>query len=150
MSNDNLKPDFMMLAQDPDGCTGCANNTVHTVPARRALTGQSCTETKCEGSIIVHRSQALARSTDPDTSHAAAAAILPKRASIASHIMVTLATPNPADAGGYAWTGTEIAAKNHGLRLNSITPRFKELVAAGKIKATSTRRDGQIAWVLNA
>ena len=45
------------------------------------------------------------------------------------------------------WTGKELAV-HLDRPLNSITPRFAELLRAGAIKDSGQRRDGQIVWVL--
>lgn len=77
-----------------------------------------------------------ARVTDPVTSKDAAK--VSKRASIKDHILLELAIH-----GGC--TGKEIANRC-AIPLNSITPRFKELVDSGQIEDSGERRDRQIVW----
>jgi hypothetical protein len=103
------------------------------------IDGVSCLTMDCTGVSVIRRID-KARLTDPATSHAAAEASKPKRASIKDHILIKLAVHN-------GCTGTEIASRC-ALRLNSVTPRFKELVDEGKIKDSGQRRERQIVWVL--
>ena len=85
----------------------------------------------------------LARNTDPSTSHKAAKV---RRTSLRDRIVIAM-------GGGYyeprpeGWTGKELA-QHLDCPLNSITPRFAELVKAIRIKDTGQRRDGQIVWGL--
>lgn len=126
-----------------NACVGCIFHK-HTLHTRLAEAGNtSCADWACGHNIVVLRKKpAAARKTDPATSHAAAAAVTPKRASIKDHILTEIAVH-----GGC--TGTEIADRTR-LRLNSITPRFKELSDAGLIKDSGQRRERQIVWVSRA
>ena len=121
-------------------CKGCIFERRKIWERVSAAGNTGCTDWDCAGTIVVLREKpAAARSTDPETSHAAASSVTPKRASIKDHILIELAVH-----GGC--TGTEIAERTR-TRLNSITPRFKELADANKIKDSGKRRDRQIVWV---
>lgn len=120
--------------QEAGKCTGCVRKSLSFDDCRSIA--DVCIDTQ----TILKHVRPKARRTDPDTSHAAAAAVTPKRASIKDHILTEIAVH-----GGC--TGTEIADRTR-LRLNSITPRFKELSDAGLIKDSGQRRERQIVWVL--
>lgn len=81
-----------------------------------------------------------ARTTDPSTSHKAAKI---RRLNLREQIIDKLRY-NFACTG---WTGKELAL-HMDRPLNSITPRFAELVRDGSIRDSGQRRDGQIVWVL--
>ena len=83
------------------------------------------------------------RSTDPDTSKAAAK---PKRTPLRERVAIVI------NGGHYeprqqGWTGHELAAQLQA-PLNSVTPRLAELRRTGRIKDSGQRRDGQIVWVV--
>lgn len=80
------------------------------------------------------------RSSDPDTSAAAAVAV--KASSLQSIILLHLSGP----LNNEGMTGKELAAIS-GKPLNSITPRFAQLRAKGLIEAGGMR-DKQIVWRL--
>lgn len=83
------------------------------------------------------------RSTDPDTSKAAAN---PNRTPLRERVAIVI------NGGHYeprqqGWTGHELAAQLQA-PLNSVTPRLAELRRTGRIKDSGQRRDGQIVWVV--
>lgn len=84
----------------------------------------------------------LVRSTDPDTSIAAASV---DRTRLSDRVLTTI-------QGGYyeprteGWTGKELAIQLH-VPLNSITPRLAPLRRLGLIKDSGIRRDKQTAWI---
>lgn len=85
--------------------------------------------------VSITPSQAFARATDPSTSHQAAEAVARKAGKIADLILVELGS------GGlrpptYGLTGKQLAQRT-GVPLNSITPRFAQLVRKGLIYAYS-------------
>lgn len=83
-----------------------------------------------------------ARTTDPDTSHKAARV---KRKSLRERVLLHMQREWISKYPG--WTGHEMA-ESLDCPLNSITPRFAELVRDGSIRDSGQRRDGQIVWVL--
>lgn len=89
---------------------------------------------------------ALARNDDPATSHEAAKV---KRVGLREK-MAQVFEQDTLDRGLdpiiTGWTGHELA-EYLDAKLNSVTPRFKELLTAGKIKDSGLRRDKQIVWV---
>jgi hypothetical protein len=111
------------------------------------IDGVSCITMDCTGVSVIRRID-KARLTDPATSHAAAEASKPKRVSWTLRERILIAM----NGGHYeprpqGWTGHELA-EHLKVPLNSITPRFKELVDEGKIKDSGERRERQIVWVL--
>lgn len=85
--------------------------------------------------VSITPSQAFARATDPSTSHQAAEVMTRKAGKIADLILVELGS------GGlrpptYGLTGKQLAQRT-GVPLNSITPRFAQLVRKGLIYAYS-------------
>lgn len=90
-----------------------------------------------------------ARTTDPETSKVAAKI---KRVPLRDQIIQALSENEAAYLFSavtpeLGLTGTELASAL-AAKLNSITPRFAELVKAGKIQDSGRRRDGQIVWTL--
>ena len=102
---------------------------------------------------------ALARNSDPETSKAAAAKF--RSGSINSLILDALReneiqclAQKPKEDPRYAGMNGQELALAIAKPLNSVTPRFKGLLAAGLIKkrtydlGTLFIRDGQIVWVI--
>lgn len=87
--------------------------------------------------------EARARNTDPQTSHQAAKV---KRVGLREKIAQVFEEDKASDPFIKGWTGHELA-EYLDAKLNSVTPRFKELATAGKIKDSGLRRDKQIVWV---
>lgn len=81
------------------------------------------------------------RRTDPDTSVAAAYKAPIKNIRLR---MLDVFTHEHKSRG---WTGHEIAARLD-IKLNSVTPRFAELLRLKKITPSNMRRDGQIVWLV--
>jgi len=94
----------------------------------------------------INNALGLSRKTDPATSQAAAEVCRPLSLQQVILYWLTLAeVAPPGEQGGL--TGKEIASRSE-RPLNSITPRFAQLVKAGKIKDSGLRRDKQIVWRL--
>lgn len=139
LDNDEVEK-FGLQAAHPveeGNCWGCVFDD------GEELHGLSCHNVRCLSPDVVwikREDYHPARTTDPETSQRAATMATTRRASIKDHILIELAVH-----GGC--TGEEIANRTT-LRLNSITPRFAELIRAGKIKDSGTTRNKQIVWVL--
>jgi hypothetical protein len=141
----------MIVAPVAGACRGCIFEDVklfHHIEGAGCCADYRCTPSDHRDGrarIVVIQSD-KARVTDPTTSHAAAEASKPKRMSLRERILIAM------NGGHYeprpqGWTGHELA-EHLKVPLNSITPRFKELVDEGKIKDSGERRERQIVWVL--
>lgn len=80
--------------------------------------------------------RALARASDPDTSHAAARRV--KAGSIAARVLESLRVYGRAD--------TDALAVRLGLKLVTVSPRMRPLARAGLVRALDERHDGKIVW----
>lgn len=79
-----------------------------------------------------------ARTTDPDTSHAAAEK---PKGTIRARTLECISKH-----GKHGATGHEIAGECR-IKLNSVTPRLAELRHRQLIKDSGMRRQGQVVWV---
>lgn len=79
---------------------------------------------------------ALARRTDPETSHDAAARV--DAATLAGRVLASLIADGPA-------TSHELAARLH-VSLVAVSPRMRPLVRSRLVEETDLRRIGRIVW----
>jgi hypothetical protein len=80
-----------------------------------------------------------ARTTDPETSHEAAARVAPHVAQLDNQVHASLSEV----PGGM--TTRELADRS-GIERVSVSPRMKPMEIAGRVERTSERRDGGIVW----
>jgi hypothetical protein len=78
-------------------------------------------------------SKALARRTDPETSHEAASKV--NTTKLEEIVLNTIR-----DSGVYGCTADEVVAANSGYKGNSLTPRFAPLIKRGLIYDSGLRR----------
>lgn len=89
-----------------------------------------------EPSLFDQPAEAYARRSDPDTAHAAAAAV---DASALERLVVTA-------LGQVVNATTKELATSLGRPRDSLSPRMPALVRKGLVRATPIRRDGCIVW----
>lgn len=80
--------------------------------------------------------EALARSSDPDTSHEAAAKV--DGSALCAIVYRTLVERGPLT--------THEIANLAGLAVVTVSPRIKPMRLAGRVVATGARRDGRSVW----
>lgn len=125
---------------------------VHEYDACKDPAAGDCASTPCLSTnnadgrprvlLLIQPDQGGVRSTDPATSHEAAA----KVSKTLRQAMLDMFDTDQRFANPVGYTGHEMA-KTLNRALNSITPRFAEMRKAGLIRNTSLKRDGQIVWV---